>query len=349
MKAETAIIIINWNGIQDTIACIESLQNIDYKGFHIFLIDNNSNNKEYLRLSEKYKDFENITILKNESNLGFGAAHNNLIFQRDIPDSIKYYCLLNNDTVVKKTFLKKALTTIENKEVDLVALMMMDYDNHQAIDSAGLTMLTNGEIIPNQSAARNDDSSTIIAPSGGAFLVTKTCFESLKGFDPHFFVGYEDAEFGLRAFLNGYKIVLDKEPTVYHKGGQSIKKIFNRDYANTSIRNYLYSYYKLMPMEIILLFLPFRTIRYIILIIACLLTFNWRLAFNLIKAQFNFIRNDLFKSLSKRIEVKKSNKSLSWLDVFKVQRSTIAYDIKRFKRVLFKKDGSSMDTYRPQS
>ena len=44
MNRKVYIIILNWNGWQDTIECLESLLKIDYPLFEIVLIDNGSNN-----------------------------------------------------------------------------------------------------------------------------------------------------------------------------------------------------------------------------------------------------------------------------------------------------------------
>ncbi len=42
MHPEVAIILLNWNGWQDTIECLESLYQIDYPYYNIIVVDNNS-------------------------------------------------------------------------------------------------------------------------------------------------------------------------------------------------------------------------------------------------------------------------------------------------------------------
>ncbi len=70
------IIIVNWNGWQDTLECLESLNTIDYDNFEVILIDNGSVNKpsiigkehyevarEVQRVLQRYKDLQDIIAI----------------------------------------------------------------------------------------------------------------------------------------------------------------------------------------------------------------------------------------------------------------------------------------------
>jgi len=37
-----SIIILNWNGVEDTIECLESLKKITYKNYEVIVVDNGS-------------------------------------------------------------------------------------------------------------------------------------------------------------------------------------------------------------------------------------------------------------------------------------------------------------------
>ena len=41
-KAKVNIILLNYNGYEDTIECIKSINNITYENYKIVLVDNNS-------------------------------------------------------------------------------------------------------------------------------------------------------------------------------------------------------------------------------------------------------------------------------------------------------------------
>ena len=42
MKQNVSIIILNWNGWQDTLECLESLYDIDYPDYNVIVVDNGS-------------------------------------------------------------------------------------------------------------------------------------------------------------------------------------------------------------------------------------------------------------------------------------------------------------------
>jgi len=48
---KVSIIILNWNGLRDTIECLESLKKITYPNYEMIVIDNGSpnNSMEYIK------------------------------------------------------------------------------------------------------------------------------------------------------------------------------------------------------------------------------------------------------------------------------------------------------------
>ena len=46
------ILIVNWNGKDDTLACLHSLQNLAYRNYHIVLIDNASSDGSVQAIAE---------------------------------------------------------------------------------------------------------------------------------------------------------------------------------------------------------------------------------------------------------------------------------------------------------
>jgi len=57
MHPEVAIILLNWNGWQDTIECLESLYQIDYPSYNIIVVDNDSQD-DSLKQIRKYCEGE---------------------------------------------------------------------------------------------------------------------------------------------------------------------------------------------------------------------------------------------------------------------------------------------------
>ena len=96
INPSVAIIIVNWNSYSFTFDCITSLKKCNYPNFKIILVDNGSTDFSIEKLS---KDFKEIDIIKNKSNLGFTGG-NNIAISRALKENFDYVMLLNNDTKV---------------------------------------------------------------------------------------------------------------------------------------------------------------------------------------------------------------------------------------------------------
>lgn len=244
------IVIINWNGIQDTKHAIEAVLNMEYQNFEIHLIDNGSDQDQVHQLKELYADHPKIHLHLYSENHGFTKAHLKLYFEVLSHQSFKYLALLNNDTEVEPQWLGKLVDYAEKQYADIVSSKMIRFNNRKIMDNAGHKMLNTGEIIPlghDEAIWDYEESFTNMGACAGACLYSKEMLDNIGFFDPVFDTGYEDAELGLRAILTGHKSVYCPEAIVYHKMGASIKKIFNDEYVERIQTNILYSYFKLMP------------------------------------------------------------------------------------------------------
>jgi GT2 family glycosyltransferase len=65
----------------------------------------------------------------------------------------------------------------------------------------------------------------IDCPSGQAFMVRKTVFRSVGGFDPDYFAYYDEVDLGWRIRLRGYKVIYSPDANVTHKGSHSFAKL----------------------------------------------------------------------------------------------------------------------------
>ncbi len=100
---KVGIVISNYNGWQDTLVCLDSLQKQTYKDFEIILLDDASPNDSVAQLQDKLP--ANTVFLPREQNLGF-AAVNNVGMRRALADGCDYVLLLNNDTAVAPDMLE---------------------------------------------------------------------------------------------------------------------------------------------------------------------------------------------------------------------------------------------------
>ena len=293
-KAEIPIIIINWNGLEDTIECMNSVFNLTYQNYKVYLVDNNSTDGSQSILLEKFGRHPKVKLLLNKENFGFTKANNkvftNILSQSNIPP---YVALLNNDTVVTKDWLLNLYLTAEHTGAAIVASKMIDYFDHGKMDNAGHLMLNTGEILPighGQDPKSYGQSFENMGACAGACLYSTEMLKVIGLFDEYFDTGYEDAELGVRAIMAGYTSIFEPKAIVYHKMGSSIKKVFNYDYALSIQKNVLYTYLKLMPSFNLIINFPFLLLRYILILFVQLLSFRRKQA----KLIFQAIREIIF-------------------------------------------------------
>ncbi|NQT22324.1 MAG: glycosyltransferase family 2 protein, partial [Candidatus Omnitrophica bacterium] len=100
-EPRTSIVILNWNQKDDTAKCLKSLEKLLYKNYGIIVVDNGSKDgsPDFLK-----NNFSNITLIKNEENLGF-AEGSNIGIRHALSVGTDYVLLLNNDLVVQEDFL----------------------------------------------------------------------------------------------------------------------------------------------------------------------------------------------------------------------------------------------------
>ena len=345
------IIIINWNGIEDTIECIESLQRMTVKTkFTIHLWDNSSEPNEIEKLLKFSRNLGNTKLYLAPANIGFAKANNETLKHIEFHNNSiepSYVILLNNDTIVSKTWLDDIYTFAINNKADVVSSVMIDYFDRKTIDNLGHNLISTGEIIPignkkNVSVLKNLKLQNFGA-CGGAALYNTEMLNRIGFFDPYFETGYEDAELGLRAKLAGYKCLTCIHATVFHKGGSSITKVFNEHYAITIQRNILYSITKNYPLFLLIWTVLLLLMRNFFLCIASILSIRLVFIRIIVKSWVLFLKHDLILVIKSR---RKTLRTFSSFKLWKGQCSFWAYDFNRILKYLILRNKSSFESYR---
>ena len=120
---KVGIVISNYNGWQDTLVCLDSLQKQTFTDFEVILIDDASPNDSVAQLQNKLPP--NTVFLPQERNVGFAAA-NNIGMRRALDDGCDFALLLNNDTSVRPDFLEKLLAETPAGAVSCPKMLFMD-------------------------------------------------------------------------------------------------------------------------------------------------------------------------------------------------------------------------------
>lgn len=281
-KVSIPVIVLNWNGVYDTIECVDALLASDGVDFRVVLVDNDSSADDFEHLRARYESHEKIELRRNAQNLGFARGVNAVLQEvlacpRNRPEFVS---LLNNDAVPEPGWLAALVTKAESSGAGAVASKMIRHDNRDRLDNAGHVFLNTGEILPRGAGQSPDDyikPASVAGVCGGACLLRSSMLDDIGMFDEFFSTGYEDAELGLRALLAGYEQIFAPKAVVRHRIGASIDKIRDLSYAVQLQVNINYTYVKLVPWPVAVWNLPWILLKTVALLILPLLMGRWRL------------------------------------------------------------------------
>ncbi len=225
-RALVYILILNWNGWQDTVECVESCWKLEYPNYKIVVVDNGSNDGSEDRLRERFKD---TAIIQTGANLGF-AGGNNIGIRYALDHGAEFVWLLNNDTVVDPAALNELVKVAESESsIGMVGSKIMKYSEPAVIDFA------KGSIDYQTGTARHigrgendvgqyDNLTETDYITGCSLFVKKEVLAKVGLMPEEYFLYYEETDWCLRARRKGYKICCAPHSKVFHKVHSSTQK-----------------------------------------------------------------------------------------------------------------------------
>ena len=229
-----SIIIVNYDGGEYILACLQSLVNVIDDGVEIIVVDNASADDSPNLIKRAFPD---IRMICSETNLGFGGGSNlGVRYARG-----KYLAFLNPDTIVEPGWLESLVQALEAKpNAGLATSKILLMDDPNRINTCGNNVHITGLTLcrgMGQSADTYPKLDEVSAISGAAFVVRRDLFDWLGGFDENFFLYMEDTDLSLRARLAGYKCIFVPESIVYHH--YALRFGFNKTFYQERNRYYI--------------------------------------------------------------------------------------------------------------
>ncbi len=224
-----AIIVLNWNGADDAIACMNSLAVQVNEVPDIILVDNASQDDSVEVLTNYCKiKGERIHFIKNSVNSGFSGG-NNVGLTYALEQGYEYIGTLNPDATADEEWITHLLDELESHPEAGISTGLLARDDKRHIDTTGEQYTIWG--IP---GPRGRDSLLANAPAaaeyvfgatGGGFIARASMLRKIGVFDEKFFMYFEDVDLCFRAQLAGYKVRYTPKAIAYHKLSASTNKV----------------------------------------------------------------------------------------------------------------------------
>lgn len=231
------IVISNYNGWQDTVQCLESLQKQTYRDFEIILLDDASTNDSVQQLQKHLT--ENTVFLPQEANVGFAAA-NNVGMRRALADGCDWVLLLNNDTVAAPDFLETLLRETPAGAVSCPKMLFLDPPDEIWFAGGELDRAT-GKV---RHLGGHEKDGPAFAEKKQVSFITFCCvllprqvIEQVGFLDETLFMYCEDVDYCIRLADAGVPLWFLPDARIWHKAGGSAGGMLSVYYIT---RNTLY-------------------------------------------------------------------------------------------------------------
>lgn len=223
---KVVVVVLSWNGREDTLACLRSLEGEDSE---VIVVDNASEDGTADAVT-------GADLIRNERNLGY-AGGMNVGIRHALERGADAVLLLNNDVEVEPGTIAKLAAHAEG--VGAVCPVVTFADEPDRVWYAGARFDPkrgyNGRHLTETSAGATETERIC----GAAVLIPRETLERVGLFDEDLFAYVEDADWSLRAREAGLRLLVVPESRVRHKVSASTGGEGSPDALYYSARNLL--------------------------------------------------------------------------------------------------------------
>jgi GT2 family glycosyltransferase len=213
-----SIVVLNWNGLKDTLTCLEHLARLDYQNYEIIVVDNGSTDGSKDVLSK----YEGVVYVDNATNRGFTGGHIDGLAHC----SGELVVLLNNDAVMKSDYLKKALPFFDDEKVAAVGGRSYWWDEENALLNESNQFYSYQEIniFTGEAHMLSHDygaAQEVNNVSGSCVVVRRSAINKLGYLYDRYFAYFEETDLFARLKRAELKVLYSPELHIWHRNGAS--------------------------------------------------------------------------------------------------------------------------------
>jgi len=242
------VIIVNWNGRKDTLACLEavSAQVGDVEGAAITVVDNGSTDGSIGAIIRRFPRVRLLPLGKNHGFTGGIAAGIARSQARNV-------VFLNNDAIPEPGWLAALVSAIDKAPDDVISVGGKIVDmTGKLIDFVGGVMTFDGHAFQNgfryPIGSRGEPlaGDELFFACGGNMITRREPYLTLGGFDDDYFAYLEDVDFGWRSWLAGHRVLYEPRAAVRHASAATSARLgefergvlFERNALQTVLKDY---------------------------------------------------------------------------------------------------------------
>jgi GT2 family glycosyltransferase len=218
-----AVVVLNWNGGEDTLRCLESVVGQEYPDLTAVLADNGSTDGSTENAEAR---FPGVRILRHGTNLGY-CRGNNVAAEGCVREGKTYTLLLNNDAVLEPGAVSELVRAAQrDPRIGILGPKILLADDPQRIWAAG------GDLVIRQNVGRLrgknrpdgppfDEPRDVGFVPGCAMMIRSDVFREVGYLDPDYFAYLEDVDLCVRARRAGFRVAYVPSARVRHREASS--------------------------------------------------------------------------------------------------------------------------------
>jgi GT2 family glycosyltransferase len=208
-------VIVNWNGWQDTVECLQSLIVQDYNNLDILVVDNASSNDSVQRIRATCP---NVQIIEAAANLGFSAGCN-IGVREALKRGAEFIWLLNNDTIAPPDTLTRLIAAAQPNSGVIGTVLRYLHDPRLIQAWGGGNVVRWLGYVTHFTAPTRFGRNTYL--TFASVLIRKEVFLDIGLLDERYFMYFDDSDFCFRARTAGWQLTIAPDTAVLHKEGGS--------------------------------------------------------------------------------------------------------------------------------
>ncbi len=253
------IVIVSWNVAELLERCVTSLpdacRGLDWD---CVVVDNASADASVKVARHVASEYEEIHVIENLTNVGFGMACNQGVASRKSQVESRYILFLNPDTFCHPDSIARFIHLADERPKAGILGPKLTNPDGRAQESirrfpdvwsqAGILLklhhLFPGLPMFKKYFARDlnpEQEQVVEQVMGACFLVRRACWDAIGGFDERFFIWFEEVDRCLAATKKGWEVRYLPQVQVVHHGGESFAQVFTtrkQRYFNESLIKY---------------------------------------------------------------------------------------------------------------
>ena len=218
-----SVVLVNYRGADDTIACLRAFDDVDWPAerLELIVVENDSRDGSAERIRSAVPHAQ---VVESGSNTGFAGGCNLGVAHA----TGEYIGFINNDARPDRGWVAAAVRAFEaDHAVAAVASKVLDWEG-KLVDYIGAALTWYGMGYKPETDRPDDGSwsepKDVLFATGSAMFVRADVFREVGGFDERFFMFYEDVDLGWRLNLLGHTVRYVPDSHAIHKHHASIAK-----------------------------------------------------------------------------------------------------------------------------